>query len=200
MYSQVQQDEFVYKLIGNNGYFLDLGAGWVNSVNSNTLFLEEKGWNGICIDGDLASANKRKDKSVRSTVLNVLIPDTNLKDIFIANNSPKTLDYFSLDIEPSSLLGLYNFPFDEYDFKVLTFEHDSYRTGVEDKNKSHDILKNNGYFCLCEDICVPIEFSNTGFFEDWWVNPKYFSEEYINTNTFKQQTGDFVVANINSNI
>jgi len=200
MYSQVQQDEFVYKLIGDNGYFLDLGAGWVGGLNSNTLFLEEMGWSGICIDGDLVSANNRKEKSTRSVVLNVMIPEISLKDIFIENKTPKTIDYFSLDIEPSSLLGLVNFPFNDYEFKVLTFEHDSYRAGVNDKNTSHEILKSNGYFCLCEDIRVPVEFSKEGFFEDWWINPKYFTENFIKNNTLKQLTGDFAVASINTNI
>lgn len=196
MYSQVQQDEFVYKIIGDSGYFLDIGAGWVGNLNSNTLFLEEKGWNGICIDGDTTSIDNRKQKSIRAIMLNCFIPNTPLIEIFTTFKTPKIIDYFSLDIEPSSLIGLRNFPFKEYEFKILTFEHDSYRAGPSDKNESHKILKEHGYFCLCEDIQVPLEFSNFGFFEDWWINPKYFSNNFIANNTFKQKTGNYIVAEL----
>jgi hypothetical protein len=201
MHSQILQDEFVHKLIGDSGFFVDIGAGWVEpQLNSNSLLLEEKGWSGICIDGDKQSAENRKNKAIRANVLNVMIPDTTIISILKDYNAPSIIDYVSIDIEPSSLTGLINFPLDEYEFKVLTFEHDSYRTGLNDKNTSHEILKSKGYICLCEDLCVPREFSLTGYFEDWWVNPKYFNPEYINVNTFHGVTGQFVVENIKSPI
>ena len=197
MYSQVSQDEFVKKIIGNTGFFLDIGAGWVEpQLNSNSLFLEEQGWDGICIDGDLTSANNRKNKAIRAKVLNVMVNENNLKSILDENNAPKTIDYVSLDIEPYSLIGLLSFPFSEYEFKVLTFEHDSYRTGENEKLKSHDILLNHGYYCLCEDIKVPSEFSNEGYFEDWWINKKYFSDSFIQKNTFKKCFGQHIIDNI----
>lgn len=50
-FSQVRQDEIVYDLLGggSNGYFIDLAANdaW---ERSNTLGLEQRGWNGLCIE------------------------------------------------------------------------------------------------------------------------------------------------------
>jgi hypothetical protein len=64
-YAQASQDLFVHSLLGDKGYFLDIGAGWDSyGLNSNSLYLEEQGWTGICIEGDLESANKRKSRSI----------------------------------------------------------------------------------------------------------------------------------------
>ena len=200
-YSQVHQDQFVVKLIGNSGFFLDLGAGWDQSgVNSNSLLLEELGWSGICIDGNNASLTNRKNVSIRSHALNVMIPQTDLRDIFKQYNAPNTIDYVSLDIDPTSIIGLENFPFDEYDFKVMTFEHDFYAAGPTTKFKSYEILSNLGYVRLCNDVKAPNGslnlWNDTNYFEDWWINPKYFSLEFIKENIFDKQSGEFIVNNI----
>lgn len=48
-YSQVHQDEIVVDLVGSSGYFIDLAAN--DAVEfSNTLALEGRGWNGLCIE------------------------------------------------------------------------------------------------------------------------------------------------------
>lgn len=50
-YSQYGQDLTVYDLLGqlDNGVFLDIGANDRVSL-SNSLFFEEKGWTGVCVD------------------------------------------------------------------------------------------------------------------------------------------------------
>ena len=196
-YSQVHQDLFALTLIGRRGYFLDLGAGWDHSgINSNTLLLEENGWDGICIEGDNLSSIRRKTESKRAKVMNVYIPQTKIIDILRDNNAPKVIDYVSVDIDPMSMIALNNFPFDEYEFKVMTFEHDSYRNGPEQKNQSHSLLTEKGYICLCNDVQVPEGMGETNYFEDWWINPKYFSEEFISNNTFNQKSGKYIIENI----
>jgi len=196
-YAQVCQDQFALTLIGKNGYFLDLGAGWDHSgINSNTVLLEENDWSGICIEGHGPSHALRLEKAKQALVLNVFIPDTQIIDILKNNNAPKIIDYISVDIDPMSMIALNNFPFDEYEFKVMTFEHDSYRNGPEQKNQSHSLLTEKGYICLCNDIQVPEGMGETNYFEDWWINPKYFSEEFISNNTFNQKSGKYIIENI----
>jgi hypothetical protein len=48
-FAQVHQDEILVDLIGRNGYFIDLAANDAVEL-SNTLALERKGWNGLCIE------------------------------------------------------------------------------------------------------------------------------------------------------
>jgi hypothetical protein len=196
-YAQVCQDQFALTLVGKNGYFLDLGAGWDHSgMNSNTVLLEENGWNGICVEGHGPSHALRLAKAKRAHVLNVYIPQTQIIDILKEHNAPKTIDYVSVDIDPMSMIALDNFPFDEYEFKVMTFEHDTYRNGPEQKEQAYALLTEKGYVRLCNDVNVP-EAQGVGlYFEDWYVNPKYFSEEFIANNQFDKCLGPHIIENI----
>jgi len=48
-YSQVGQDSIVLDLMGSNGYFIDLAANDALD-QSNSLALERKGWDGLCVE------------------------------------------------------------------------------------------------------------------------------------------------------
>lgn len=48
-FAQVGQDSIILKLLGPNGYFVDLAANDALDF-SNTLALERKGWTGLCIE------------------------------------------------------------------------------------------------------------------------------------------------------
>lgn len=195
-YSQVGQDLFALKLIGKNGYFLDIGAGWdYSGVNSNSLLLEQEGWNGICIEGDKTSFEYRRSMAIRAYMANAFIPQTSIKSILKLANAPNIIDYVSIDIEPMALIGLQNFPFEEYSFKVLTFEHDLYRLGPDQKNQSFEILNSLGYVRLCDNVNVPESQGIGLFFEDWWVNPMYFSSNML-SNIFTNQLGTYIIKNL----
>lgn len=196
-YSQVFQDVFVHTLIGDRGYFLDLGAGDPEGgLNSNTLLLEQKGWDGICVDGHAHHIKRRKDFALRSSIVCTFIPDTTIKEILDSHGAPKIIDYVSVDIEPISVVALHNFPFDEYEFKIMTFEHDLYLGGPSQKEESYQILTNRGYVRLCDNVNVPDILGFGKYFEDWWVNPKFFSQEFIENNTFSHELGKNIVTNI----
>lgn len=196
-YAQVMQDQFALKLIGKNGYFLDLGAGWDHSgINSNTLLLEQYGWDGICVDADPINFNYRKDHCIRAKMFNVYIPNTTIKEILDSSNAPKVIDYVNVDIDPASMIALNNFPFDEYEFKVMTFEHDAYRLGSDQKDQAYKLLTERGYVRLCDDVNVPEQQGEGLYFEDWWINPKYFSTEFIQQNHFKQCHGTYIINNL----
>ena len=187
MYSQVYQDEFVLKLMGKRGFFVDIGAGYgyKRPNGGNSQLLEELGWTGILIEGN-EELHKYSKENRKSVSVHAFLPDKKLIDIFKEYNCPNIIDYLSIDIDPTSLVALEDFPFDEYEFKVLTFEHDSYGKNLETKNKSWEILIKNGYTCLHEDVQTPDflfpDIYLTLPFEDWWVNKKYFSTDFINNN------------------
>jgi hypothetical protein len=48
-FAQVHQDKVVWDLLGDNGYFIDLAANDAMKL-SNTLALENHGWDGLCIE------------------------------------------------------------------------------------------------------------------------------------------------------
>ncbi len=65
-----------------------------------------------------------------------------LVDVLDANKCPTTIDYLSLDTEGSELVILKDFPFDKYDIRILTIEHNhvqSLKTGLR------NLLTRNGY-------------------------------------------------------
>jgi hypothetical protein len=194
MYSQVYQDEFAAKLIGSAGFFVDVGAGdGYNRPNGgNSQYLEELGWKGILIEGN-EQFHQYSKLNRKSISVHAFIPSIKIIDILKNNNCPNVIDYLSIDIEPSSLVALKDFPFDEYEFKVLTFEHDSYRFGISDKTDSWKILSENGYICLCEDVETP---QLAGPYEDWWINPKYFTPNFIEKNKSKGLKGQEIVNGI----
>lgn len=196
-YAQVCQDLFALKLIGTNGFFLDLGAGWDEfSVNSNTVLLEEFGWDGISVEGNIDNAHRRNSRAIKSTTICTYIPDTTIKEILDEHNAPTVIDYVSIDIEPMSITALNNFPFDEYEFKVLTFEHDLYASNSFQKDEAYKLLTERGYFRLCNNVNVPEAMGLGLYFEDWWINPKHFSKEFIENNTFDGQLGTHITSNI----
>lgn len=176
-YSQCGQDIFVINIIKEHtGKFLDLGCSLPKKIN-NTYLLELNGWTGISLDiQDFSSQWKeRKNPFIQSNCLtedyNHLLPkhyDSNL------------IDYLTLDMEAIGdryklLKKILDY---NYEFKVITIEHDGYINENfirEEKLPQRQLLKSKGYRLLCSDISHPN--APNLFFEDWWVNPKFFSEE-----------------------
>lgn len=81
-----------------------------------------------------------------------------LHDFLIKNNSPKEIDYLSIDTEGSELDILENFPFNKWDIKYITVEHNY----TEQRERIFNLLSSNGYirkekewddwYCLLKNI------------------------------------------------
>ena len=180
-YSQCGQDIFVYNILNkNNGTFLDLGCYLPKNIN-NTYLLELNGWSGISLDiiDYSEELKERKNKFIQQDCMNV-----NLDELLDSNYDNKVIDYLSLDME---VLGdrfklLEKIMETSYEFKVITIEHDSYLSedyvNVE-KLPQRKLLKEKGYILVCGDVSQ--KQYPTLFYEDWWVNSKYFNEEDIKT-------------------
>jgi FkbM family methyltransferase len=202
--SQVGQDKWVVDFFAakEGGYFLDIGAH--NGVDlSNSYYLEKKlGWNGICVEADpdlfevlknnrecicvnvAASDSSGKIKFLKDgfsgraeeNPRSIEIESKSLAEILEENNSPKVIDYLSLDIEGMELQVLSKFPFDEYEIILITVEHNVYmRNQIVQKNKQgiYDILTSNGYEIHSENV------QSQGLaFEDWYINKKYLPNKF----------------------
>ena len=177
-YSNAGQDEFAFKLNNKktNGFYLEIGCGDPIFEN-NTIFLESIGWSGISIDYVQHDYSNRKNKYFKENALEI-----SYKHFLRENNTPKIIDYLSLDIDLSTTDCLSRLPLNEYTFKVITIEHDAYRFGDGPRSAQRKILTNAGYYLLCADVTTPPLFENQ-YFEDWCVHPSY-----INIYNFKHLT------------
>lgn len=171
-YSQAGQDLFVNKLINptQDNFFLDIGC-WHPSEINNTLLLEMLGWTGISVDiTDMSEEWKsRKSKFINSDALII-----DYEKMFDEHEAPKVIDYLNIDIEGNGLrYKTLCKVFDSLrEFKIITIEHDSYR-GLSESEKipQRKFLTDKGYFLIFGDVNL-----NGNSFEDWWINPKYFTD------------------------
>jgi hypothetical protein len=162
----------------NNGTYLDLGCYLPKNIN-NTYLLELNGWSGISLD--IIDYNEewkeRKNKFIQEDCMNV-----NLNELLDSNYENNVIDYLSLDME---VLGdrfklLDKILNTNYEFKVITIEHDSYINNEYvniEKLPQRELLKQKGYILVCGDVSQKEH--PTLFYEDWWVNSKYFNEENL---------------------
>jgi FkbM family methyltransferase len=189
-YSQVRQDLWVLKNIPN-GFFLDIGA-FDGVKYSNSLLLEENGWNGLLVE-----ANSFHEKSIKlkrkSNYVITAISDfdgiisleldnstgmkiseketikkvncTRFDTLFAEHNIPQLIHYMSLDIEGYEFKALTTFPFRSHKIHMITLEHNLYCDGPANKLKIKKLLSDNGYFLIKEDVM-----SNNLPFEDWYVH------------------------------
>jgi hypothetical protein len=180
-YSQCGQDLFVYNILNKNkGTFLDLGCYFPIKIN-NTYLLEQNGWTGISID-IMDYTNEwevRTNPFIKSDCFKI-----DFNELLPKHYNTKVIDYLSLDMEVvgerhklmKKLLET------EYKFKVITIEHDSY-LGYEyvnnEKIPQRELLSNSGYVLVCSDVSQK-DYPNS-FYEDWWVNKEFFTDEELNS-------------------
>jgi hypothetical protein len=190
-YSQAGQDKWVHDIIGDKGFFVDIGA-YDGVQTSNTYALEQAGWNGICVEanygaGMLCTGN-RSCKTIIKAVTNYcgwigftadkihnydgmpLVECDTLQGIlrkYVHNN---VIDYLSMDIEGHELTVLEKFPFDEFQFKLITIEHNLYCDGPAKKNALYELLTRNGYTRVVDN--APCLDPNPAWYmqpyEDWY--------------------------------
>ena len=187
---QAFADKFVLNCTGfkRNGYFMELGTRHPK-VNNNSYILEKKfGWKGVLVDRD--PRYESDYATVRTNSIPIIQDATQIdyKKVFESNNYPPNLDFMQLDLEVrddtafKALLKINEDILDHYRFAVLTMEHDIYtglNNAVNTRDKSRQILKSKGYYCVFEDILDPPGVCVNSPYEDWWVHPSLVDMEYI---------------------
>ena len=165
-FAQAGQDLFVLSVLNGKrgGKYLELGCWEPIEINNTYLLEAQFGWTGISYDIDAGSVSRfpvcRRNPAFARDC-------TNLDFDQIENILGTDIDYLSIDLEPAdtTLQCLKHIPFDRFQFKVITFEHDKYRFGDQVKNESRNILQQAGYDMVVSELGEPA--SNP--FEDWYV-------------------------------
>lgn len=184
-YSQAGQDTWVHDLIGDAGFFVDVGAH-DGIVHSNTYALEQLGWIGICVEPN-AGVYEELCRNRTCATSNLLASDISgsitfdgvrvamsaervdaapLSFLLEQNDAPLSIDYMSIDVEGHELQVLAGMDFDRWHVRCITIEHNFYCDGQHRKNAIHEVLTGNGFDCYADDIVAP----GYGEYESWWVH------------------------------
>jgi hypothetical protein len=155
-----------------NGFFLDVGAHDYRHI-SNSFFLEkERAWSGVAVEID-PSFNQGWEVHRKNTYyINQDALTIDYKSVLEKYNSPKLIDYLSIDLDPPELTlkTLYKIFESNFNFNIISFEVDYYRDS-EVKDKSREFLNNNNYTLVAE--LYGGEKSNLIHVDDLWCNNNY---------------------------
>ena len=176
-YSQAGQDLFAYELFGNNGTYIDIGAGEPQSGNNCYMLEVKKKWKGFSVDyGD---SNQKKINALKSRWekyperKNLIYWEDaisfNYKRGLIENSLERDIEFLSCDIDPqeNTFLALKKVLIDGIRPKYIAFETDYYREKIDYSNLALNFLKPYGY-----KVGVKNVFSNlkkNKIFETWFV-------------------------------
>lgn len=180
------QDLVCGMLLGRSGYYVDIGAGNGEGepCASNTAWLEEIGWTGLLLEYMSNYCQEALRFRPKSLVVQADAFTVDYKKMFQELNVPKVIDYLTIDIDPTPQIqapcvyALSLFPFDEYDFKFLTIEHDLYNPhGQYQKAVTEAFMKDKPYKLFAENVALA--FAGKKYLEDWYINPKYYNDYLI---------------------
>jgi FkbM family methyltransferase len=193
-YAQAAQDMWVIEQHGNEpGYYVDVGA-YDGVEHSNTLALQERGWQGMCIEPNGAAfAFLTQNRGVGTCLIDQAcaghagivqmegdtvvsfgpwddrsIHCNTLPHFLETCNAPPTIDYISLDTEGCELQILMAMDFNRWEVRLMTVEHNLYRDGPANKNAIFELLTARGFERAMEDVVAP----GYGPYEDWYVNAR----------------------------
>jgi FkbM family methyltransferase len=107
----------------------------------------------------------RKDQHVLKTT-------TTLGNILDKFNAPNVIDYLSLDVEGQEYNILSTFPFDKYNFRCITVEHNAPHIGPKQQMLIRELLEKNNYrFIKGND---DVHNWGHGPIDDFYINPTVF--------------------------
>lgn len=165
------QDRLAQRLIGEKGYFLDVGCDYPRQ-NNNTYLLERLGWTGILVDinGGRIRECKRERSSLSFQIDCAKFTRDEWVRLLESSHAPQIIDYMSVDVDGACSSFIKNFPFDRYEFKLMTYETDCYTAGVTRKNAAMTVLRQYPQYAL---LLENAQLDGGWVWEDWWVNEKY---------------------------
>ena len=176
-YSQAGQDIFAYELFGNQGTYIDIGAGEPQRGNNCYMLEVQKKWKGFSVEfGDsnskLREGLKNRWKNFPERKNKIYWEDAmsfNYKEGLIENNLNNDIDFLSCDIDPQehTFFALKKVIEDGVRPNYIAFETDFYREKIDYSDLAFKFLKPYGY-----KIGVKNVFSNlktNKIFETWFV-------------------------------
>jgi FkbM family methyltransferase len=136
-YSQFQQDQFVYENYfknKQNGFFVDIGA-YDGEIDSNSLFFENLGWEGICFEPNPIMFEKLQ-KIRKCKCLPYAISDKDeMNQFFQIKEGPSTLSGLANEFTQEAIkrINEYNLE-DNQSFDYLNIECKTFDVIVETNN------------------------------------------------------------------
>ena len=179
-FSQIYQDLFVLAILEGkrNGTYLEIGSAKPFFRNNTALLEQQFDWRGVGIEYDSGFCKEYADNR-KNTIINKDALLVNYKELLKENfQDDKIIDYLQLDIEPAkhTFEALLAMPLEEYQFRVITFEHDHYVDITQSyREKSRRYLRSMGYELLVSDLSA-VEGCP---FEDWWVKPELINPDIL---------------------
>jgi FkbM family methyltransferase len=134
----------------NRSCYIDQSCVW-SASNSYIDFIEDE-------SAPLSTISKFKkiDHHKRVESKTYKIQTISLSDLLKKYNAPKKIDYLSIDTEGSEFEILSNFNFKEYEFKIITCEHNFNKN----REKIHNLLSKNGYIR---------KYTGLSNYDDWYI-------------------------------
>ena len=178
-YSQIYQDIFVLMCLNGkfSGIYLEIGSGNFKYGNNTLLLENDFEWKGLSIDNNKELVDNfnlnRKNKCICSDATRI-----NYSEV-LKKFDTNIIDYLQIDCDPPNITFqiLLNIPFDEYKFRVITYEHDYYNDNTLSFRKlSREFLINKGYQLVVGNISPNIKNEP---YEDWWVKPELIDKNIL---------------------
>lgn len=114
--------------------------GAVSGEEVEFIFAEAYG--GMSRDSETDNHHGKRE-AYREAGDTAILTTISLHDFLTFHNAPKRIDYISIDTEGSEFSILQNFPFEKWDVRLLTIEHNF----TEQRAKIRGLLESNGYVC-----------------------------------------------------
>jgi FkbM family methyltransferase len=141
------------ELFKNRGCIIDNSIVWKDSISKLTF--QETNPPGLSTIKNFSNSDL-----IYCEALNTYdVATISLDDLLIKYNAPKIIDYLSIDTEGSEFDILNNFNFNNYQFRVITCEHNF----TKNRELIYKLLINNGYIRKYTEISKV---------DDWYINPK----------------------------
>ena len=113
------------------------------------------------VANEFGTISKYKDKDFHAKRRNayaalsseITLQTVSLNDFLVENNAPRQIDYMSIDTEGSEYDIIKEFPFDEWEIKLFTIEHNY----SDIRDKIYNLMSSHGYRRIEVD------------FDDWYV-------------------------------
>lgn len=166
-YSKHMQDMFVLACLDGkrNGTYLEIGAG-NPFIHNNTALLETQfDWKGISVEWSAPLAYDFAQRR-NNTIINANALEIDFEDLLVKHCMENTIDFLQIDTDETSIQVLRNMPLHRFKFNVVQFEHDAYRLDGKIRDEARQIMKDNGYEIVCQNLCFRPNFE----YEDWFVH------------------------------
>jgi hypothetical protein len=108
-----------------------------SKAQSNVIYHHQKydsGAMGGIVGNDMDNKKHKVNAERQNLVKRYTVP---LEEIFQRHDAPKTIDYFSLDVEGAESMIMLGFPFQKYKFRILSIERP--------KDDLRQLLQSNNY-------------------------------------------------------